>query len=132
MGINFPDEPVQMISALSDELIWSIGLPIKNGDRMKQIELPEGIMLDLFIVLPPAQWGVIYAIRTGPADYSHWLVTLRKHGGALPSYMKVHDGGIYEDAELIETPEESDVFKLLQMQYVKPEDRRAPVGFLQK
>ena len=26
--------------------------------------------VDLFVVRPPAQWGAIFAIRTGPADYA--------------------------------------------------------------
>ena len=34
----------------------------------------KGEKLDLFAVIPPAEWGVIFAIRTGDADYSHWLV----------------------------------------------------------
>ncbi len=32
--------------------------------------LPDGIKLDLFFA-EPGNWGLIYAIRTGSADYSH-------------------------------------------------------------
>lgn len=55
-----------------DTLVWSnIGELTKGGHKYKQIALFEGINLDLFIVTPPAQFGVIYLIRTGPAAYSH-------------------------------------------------------------
>ena len=35
--------------------------------------------VDLFTVLPPASWGAIFAIRTGPGDFNHMLVT-HAHG----------------------------------------------------
>jgi DNA polymerase/3'-5' exonuclease PolX len=38
--------------------------------------------LDLFAVVPPAQFGAPLAVRTGPAGCSHRLVTPRLHGGA--------------------------------------------------
>ncbi len=41
-------------------------LPCKYTQRI----LPEGIKLDLFFAQPD-NWGLIYAIRTGSADYSH-------------------------------------------------------------
>ena len=41
-------------------------LPCKYTQRI----LPEGIKLDLFFA-EPGNWGLIYAIRTGSADYSH-------------------------------------------------------------
>ena len=53
----------------------------KHGERMKQFAVaPLGIKVDLFIVRPPAQWGSLLAIRTGPAHYSHWLVTQAQPG----------------------------------------------------
>jgi hypothetical protein len=42
------------------------------------------IAIDLFIVLPPAQFGAFFAIRTGTAEFSQWLVTPREKGGAIP------------------------------------------------
>jgi len=106
---------------------------LKNGPRYKQAVLtPEGypggkagINLDLFLVLPPAQWGVILAIRTGPADFSHWMVTPRCKGGGLPSEYQVRDGGVYLDGSLIEMPGEADLFKLLGMDWVEPGERQA-------
>ena len=96
-------------------LHWFAGA--KVGERMKQFHALEanGIKVDLFVVRPPAQWGSIFAIRTGPAHYSHWLVTPRRQGGAMPSHLVQRDGGLYEDDRLIETPSEESFFQALQI-----------------
>ena len=88
----------------------------KNGSRQKQFAVqPLGIKLDLFIVLPPAQWGAILAIRTGPAHYSHWLVTRKNLGGALPNHLREKDGGLWPlyGGDMIETPTEESFFAML-------------------
>jgi len=109
-----------------ETLDWStFGSVIKNGPKYKQIALPEGLNLDLFIVTPPAQWGVQFLIRTGPAEFSHKLVTSRMYGGLLPSYLKVKDGAIWSRNHIIPTPEEQDVFDLLGIPYIEPENRTA-------
>lgn len=97
---------------------------VKNGDRYKKYELAAGISLDLFIVLPPAQWGVIFAIRTGPAEYSRWLVTPRHLGGALPSAYHVRDGVVWQAQIPFSTPEESDFFELLGLPFPDPGERK--------
>lgn len=108
-----------------DQIDWTnYGRLIKNGSRYKQIELTEGINLDLFIVLPPAQWGVIYLIRTGSAEFSHRFVTPRKYGGLLPSNLRVQDGAIWSNNHIIETPQERDVFDLAGVPWIEPEERR--------
>ncbi len=98
---------------------------VKNGQRYKQYALPEGINLDLFIVLPPAQWGVIFALRTGGAEFSKKLVTPKRYGGFLPSVYVVKDGAVHrvDSGEMISTPEESDFFNLCELGWIKPEER---------
>jgi DNA polymerase/3'-5' exonuclease PolX len=98
---------------------------LKNGPRYKQLALVEGVKLDLFIVLPPAQWGVQFLIRTGPADFSHWCVTQKRLGGALPSYLKVKDGAVWHGVKKLDVPEEEDYFKLCGMKYIEPKYRLA-------
>jgi len=98
---------------------------VKNGPRYKQLALVETIHLDLFIVLPPAQWGVQFLIRTGPADFSHWCVTQKRIGGGLPSYLKVKDGALWHGSKKLNTPEEADFFKVIGMEYVEPKARSA-------
>ena len=109
------------------------GRYLQGAQRYKKAHLAEGIVLDMFLVLPPAQWGVIFAIRTGPAKFSQWLVTPRRHGGALPSYCRVRDGGVYKAGAkaqgpgardgLILMPEEKDFFDLLGLDWIEPEAR---------
>lgn len=67
-----------------DALIPKWGLIVKGGGpnpRYVQIQLKDGLKLDLFLCWPPAEWGTLMAIRTGPAEYSRYLVTeLRRKG----------------------------------------------------
>ena len=106
---------------------FELGILTKNGNKYKQVELKDGINLDLFIVTPPAQWGVQFMIRTGSAEFSHRFVTIKHQGGLLPSYLRVKDGAIWHIGKgvsrMIETPEEADVFKVLGINYIEPEKR---------
>ncbi len=101
---------------------------LKDGSRYKQIALPRGnVILDLFLVRPPAQWGVIFTIRTGPADFSHWIVTRRKWGGQLPSNCRVKDGQVFHMGMPLHMPEEEDFLRLLELEGVAPSERGAKV-----
>lgn len=115
------------LANLQDEQILRLFPDAKQGDRFKQFAIaPLGIKLDLFIVRPPGQWGAIMAIRTGPAHYSHWLVTPRRQGGALPSYLAQRDGALWDGDELIPTPTEASYFAALEFDHVPPPAERAP------
>jgi DNA polymerase/3'-5' exonuclease PolX len=86
-----------------------------------------GVPIDLFIVLPPAQWGVIFTIRTGPASFSKRVVTPTSKGGLLPPHYTVRTGAIYRPGYgpgPLNTPEESDFFAILTTPYIEPKDRR--------
>lgn len=86
-------------------------------------ELPEErVPVDLFVCLPPAQWGVLKMIRTGPADFSKRLVTPRPYG-MLPMGMRVQDGQIIDRGQPIETPDEETFFAQIGIDYIRPEDR---------
>lgn len=78
--------------------------------------------LDLFMIHPPAQWGVIHLIRTGPAEFSQRCMTRLINRG-----YRCKDGMIRKEGEraAIDTPEEMDVFKLMGMEFVIPEARSA-------
>jgi DNA polymerase/3'-5' exonuclease PolX len=98
--------------------------------------IPNGpIAVDIFCVLPPAQWGVKLLLATGPADFNHRLVTVREEGGKIlpPGYRFEHGqliqrtsppGEIYLEDQIIDTPEEEDVFRALGLTYIPPEDRK--------
>lgn len=112
------------------------------GKRLKLLSY-QGVSVDLFAVMPPASWGVIYAIRTGSAEFSHRFVTAKSIGGALPPYMLVRDGCLYRhiqgmdlpvDKEMrrqypagwlveVPTPTEESFFEAIGMDWVEPEAR---------
>ncbi|MBE3038289.1 MAG: hypothetical protein IMZ62_05710, partial [Chloroflexi bacterium] len=98
---------------------------IKNGSRYKQIALPDGINLDLFLVRPPAEWGVIFLLRTGPADFSRKAVTPKSKGGLLPSNCRVRDGQVWRNDIDIPMDEEEDFLKLIGLSGLAPEKRKA-------
>jgi len=91
--------------------------------RKHKRALFEGVPVDLFSVIEPAQWGVILAIRTGPAEFSHRLVTPRRQGGLLPDWLKVRDGAIWHGDHPLATPEEQDVFAVIGLDWIPPERR---------
>jgi hypothetical protein len=124
------------------------GFPFRRGDpdkagkrapcgpRYYRLKF-RGEKLDLFAVLPPAQWGVVFAIRTGDALYSHWLVQQ-----GWPRGIFCEDGHLEErwkpnsddhmttpdhvDGMLVQelkTPEEGDVFRALGVPHLAPKDR---------
>lgn len=89
----------------------------------------KGVAVDVFQVLPPAQWGVIFAIRTGPYDYSRNLVTSVAHGGRMPGGMKVDGGAVWrinalgDKVGMLPCPEEQDFFGHLNIPMPRPEER---------
>lgn len=104
--------------------------PVAWGPKHKRL-IYAGCPVDLFVTTE-AQWGVILAIRTGPADFSHALVSPPHvrlpsgQPGLLPEMYRVREGWlIYRvSGERIPTPTEEDVFAALGIPYVAPEDRR--------
>jgi DNA polymerase/3'-5' exonuclease PolX len=104
--------------------------------------------VDLFQVIEPRQWGVIYTIRTGPGDFNKLLVTSQWFSGACPRDRKVAGGRVWfidpnrEDlagmpatkfarlaeqgeieATMIPTPEEEDFFRVLDVPCWPPHER---------
>lgn len=92
------------------------------GERYKRL-LVDGIALDLFRVLPPASFAVIYLIRTGGADFARSMVTQRSKGGRLPDGYRVQDGQIRTATGAAEIASEEDWFALANMPFVPPEER---------
>lgn len=124
------------VSELQEKMPYLLGYwnayAIKNGEKYKQISLNDHfIKLDLFIVNVDT-WGYQFAIRTGPADYSHWLVTQKKYGGALHSYARIENARVIVNGKPIQTREEEEFFDFLDLPTLAPEKRAAPNGFKTK
>ena len=101
----------------------------KRGEKYQQFAYGSHTV-DLFIATP-ATWGSIYTIRTGSADFSHWLVTPRPHG-ACPWSVRFgaagdHPGRLTQAGRLLATPEEADVFNALGLATIDPADRHGPI-----
>jgi DNA polymerase/3'-5' exonuclease PolX len=101
----------------------------KRGDRYaKLVHVPTGLQVDLFSVKPPAEFGVIHLIRTGPASYSHRFVTDVRSRGFHVAEGALHAGsmgfGCPKSCRIVATPEERDVYTAVRWPWVNPEDRR--------
>lgn len=103
-----------------DAAIRVANLPrIRGGERYQQYALGP-CCLDLFIA-EPRNWGLIFLIRTGSADFSRWIVS--RYGGAMPETMHVAGGMLWRGMTPIPTPEEADVFAALGLPFIPPDQR---------
>lgn len=89
-------------------------LPCKYTRR----KLPDGIEADFFFAVPE-NWGLIYAIRTGPADFSHHVLAC---GWVRNGYNSVN-GMLIRDGKTVSIYEESDLFRVARVPWIEPEDR---------
>ena len=89
-------------------------LPCKYTQRI----LTEGIKLDLFFA-ERDNWGFIYAIRTGSADFSHKVLAREwvKRG------YKGEAGYLTANGKKIAILEEKDLFNRIGISYLEPELR---------
>lgn len=89
--------------------------------RRKPELLWRRIPVDLFIVRPPGtDWGVIFTIRTGPADWSQRLVT-----DCQRWFMRVEGGRLLHHGEHVPCPEERDFLEAIGQEWVEPSERSA-------
>lgn len=95
----------------------------KDGENYKKFYFDfYHIWVDLFLTTPE-QWGLIYLIRTGSADFSRLMVTSKQQGGYMPSNYHVSGGRVHGPVSVYNTPEEQDVFNLWGMKFIEPKDR---------
>ena len=109
------------------------------GPRHKRLTY-DGIPVDLFTPAEPDRLGIVLVIRTGPAEFSHRLVTPKdqsvvvgkkpngheiRRPGLLPQMYRVQDGWLTfrVSGERIPTPDEATVFDLLGIDYAEPWNR---------
>lgn len=131
-GKPIPKVHKTKLDAILDEMVAERMICFeKNGEKYKKFDFENRINCDLFLVTPPAEWGVQMVIRTGPADFSHWVVTRQRSGGALPNEYRVQDGAVWEGdtsnptQNLIGFGEEIDFLKFLGLGWVEPGEREA-------
>jgi DNA polymerase/3'-5' exonuclease PolX len=92
------------------------------GPRHKRLEW-QSVPIDLFCVLPPASWGVIFALRTGPGDFNKLLVTSQGLRGVMPPDKRVAGGQLWHGGAAINTPDEDAFFAAIGVPCWPPEQR---------
>jgi DNA polymerase/3'-5' exonuclease PolX len=98
--------------------------PIMGGARLKRF-LFRGVSCELFICIPPSQWGLAQVVRTGPASFNYRLVTPQRLGGWLPDRLHVQNLCIQGPlGAVIATATEADVFAVLGREFIDPEARQ--------
>jgi DNA polymerase/3'-5' exonuclease PolX len=113
-------------SLLLEGMLASHPTDPKRGPRYsKLLHVASGLQLDLFSARP-STFGLILAIRTGPASYSRWLVTEARDRGHHVAEGELHVGGAgcgFGPCATIPTPEEADVYRVLGLFHPIPEQR---------
>ena len=106
---------------------WQVKLT-KNGTKQKQFMVTTNrgavYQVDLFLQPDPATWGVNFLLRTGHRNFSTRMVTPKSVGGYMPAGYQVSGARVWYQGELVETPEEEDVFRLWGMAVIPPSERR--------
>jgi DNA polymerase/3'-5' exonuclease PolX len=115
--------PVVNIQPIKAMLKAYGGVFVKGKDRHQTYQI-EDIQLDLFLNHPPAQWGVNKVLRTGPKEFSQWIVTVRKERGAMPSNCRMEGAAVYLRNDLIPMPTEQDYLDFLGLGWIPPQDRK--------
>ena len=131
------NEPASQTVLLVEELIRSgelaerLDVHGRGAMGVKYMRLAfRGFPLDLFGANVD-NWGLMLAIRTGPAGWSKRLVTARRLGGWMPANLHVKDGFLWQDAGdrgqpglKVAVPSEAVLFALLGQPFEQPEARR--------
>ena len=86
--------------------------------RYTQRVLPSGIKLDLFFA-DESNWGLAFALRTGSAEFSSRVLAC----GWVRNGFKSSGGYLFKYGEKFEVKEEKDLFNLIGIHYVEPENR---------
>gem|GEM_PF-905405 len=107
---------------------------LRGGAKYIQVEMrPQDdgplVCVELFLTADPAQWGMLYFIRTGSADFVRRALAYWKSitGGGYCRGNRLH----LADGTAVDTPEEGDVFAALERYgdaavSLVPPERRAP------
>lgn len=93
------------------------------GPKYKRlIHAETGMVVELFAATEE-NWGLIYALRTGPAEFNHLLVSSAAIGGAMPLNMRMRDGQLWHQGLELVTPTEEAFFEALGLPCWPPAQR---------
>ena len=124
----FTVAPVPATDRIIDDLVatgilaWDLNVK-RNGPKYKRlVHLDSGAVIELFIA-QPLNWGLILALRTGPAAFMKVLVTHDYQDGAMAADMKMKDGFLWRRGKQLATLTEEDFFHEVGIPCWKPEER---------
>jgi len=94
--------------------------------------------VDLFCVIPPAEWWPLFLIRTGSAEFNIWFVTRIKQFGYRfnGGHVEVRSGSktlMDRKVDLwkpVKIESEEELFRLCGLKFIPPEERDLPAGWL--
>jgi len=94
--------------------------PAMKGDAQGKYmqRFMRDVQVDIFTA-DKDNWGLILGIRTGPAEYSHKVLA---EGWCAKGYHS-KDGYLRKGLTLVRVPEEADLFKLIGLPWVEPNER---------
>lgn len=92
---------------------------LSTGKRYRKF-VWQDIQVDFFTATPE-NWGWIFLIRTGSADFSHRMAKCLNRKGYTSAEGFVRK--IQNPEKRIKTPDESDIFRLADVPWIEPKDR---------
>ena len=102
------------------ETVRKLGKVVKGdpeAGKYIQLVTAQGVQIDLFTAQED-NWGLIFAIRTGSAEYSKWLAT----SWCAHGFHSV-DGHLQRGGHMVPVSEEPDLFRMLGIPYAHPTKR---------
>jgi DNA polymerase/3'-5' exonuclease PolX len=89
-----------------------------DGKYMQRVHGASGMKVDIFTAAAE-NWGLALAVRTGSALFSHYRLAAEwvKRG------YRSNEGMLWQGARMVPVREERDLFELLGLGWVHPEDR---------
>lgn len=122
--LNLIGEPTERTEI--DDLLDTLPVTFTKRGRKYQQFWFDGTTLPFYVDLflqTKETWGVNFLLRTGSANFSHFMVTPKWMGGHKPAGFEVKDARVWRNGVALDTPEEIDVFNAFGLAYVEPRDR---------
>jgi DNA polymerase (family 10) len=95
----------------------------RDGPRLKRFVVHElgGFVFEIFIA-QAGNYGNQLVIRTGPAEYSTWIMTTEPYG-AMPRGLRQADGFLWRGTERLVCNSEADYYAALGLPVLPPSER---------
>ena len=112
----------ELIADLVDRRLWLYDDVVRrNGPKYKRMmHAHTGFTIELYRAQAD-NWGLVLALRTGPAEFNHCLV--ERMGGAMPVFMCMREGYLWRRGKRLDSPDEETFFAQIGVPCWPPEER---------